>query len=249
MIAASGRSNSAETALRALSLVRDGRLLSITRVISSKTPHGPEIRPPVRFLASGLPLLSSGATVVNDYVTLSTHFGTHIDTRGHIAFNGAFVDGEGAQALSLRGLTDLGAESEGPRLLPARLMNLEREEKWPVDEQRLTRLIDACGGVDSGDALLIRLGNARPPGATFDAAATECLATSGIAMLGSDANIDDAALSLHVRMVAQSDVTLLEGVLLDELATLVGTDPFALFVGPVPVRGASGAWVSAVALL
>ena len=165
--------------LRAIGLVREGRVVDLSLPIGPDSPRIPGINSPLVLSMWSHPLVSqrvhyergtrNGVAFADERIEFDTHTGTHIDALGHTSANGRMYNGvEVSQAVGNHGLTDLDASRIPPLLTRGVLLDLVAvkgrfleagEAVEPEDLEAAERLVP--GGVQGGDIALVRTGWAR----------------------------------------------------------------------------------------
>lgn len=233
------------------------------------TPHGTLVDDPMQVGAERNRHVSYTGAAVSMY----THMGTHIDALNHFGLNGKIWNGYDAKEhLGDRGwkkagveklppiiargvLIDLAAGTAGGMLPPG--YKVRREDlQAALARQKLT--------LQSGDVVLLRTGRMKaygdaaaymdnPPGLGLDGA--RFLVEQGAMSIGADnlslesfpSEVDHDYVPVHTYLLAQSGVTILELVILEELAK-DRVYEFAFITSPLRLRGADASPVRPIAL-
>jgi kynurenine formamidase len=219
--------------------------------------------------AAGLPE-RPGFGYADDLLILACHGTTHLDALCHVWQDGAMWNGFPCTDVTSRGARRAGIETAGPIVTRGILVDLGGVG-GPVDGQAITaadvEAEIARIGVEPepGDALLLRTGwLARWRGGTasesswpgIDASVVELVDRWGLALVGAD-NISvevepsgdpTCALPLHVELIRDRGVFLLELLDLEELAAQSATT-FLMVVSPLNIVGGSGSPVAPTAVL
>jgi kynurenine formamidase len=263
-----GVTQAEESRLAALSLVREGRLFDLGRVIDENAPVFPgryfrqTLVTTAHHQNARMPVGENDVNWVIETFTGTTQLGTHIDALSHLqrgdrCFGGVTV----AEIASESGVTQLGAETVPQFVARA----------WLVDVAPLG-VGDAIGleavedlDVEPGDAVLFHTGwgtrwddadayLAGEPGPGMEVAGW--LAERGVALTGCDTwsygpvPAEDPARPFDVPQTLNVDhgVYVVENLDLSELAAH-GVRRFALILTHPKLRGATGAWTSPIALV
>ena len=249
-----------EQRLAALSLVREGRLYDLGRVLDERAPVFPGRHFRQLLVPNAMPVGS--LSWVADIVSTTTQVGTHLDALCHLSEDGRIHGGHAvADVAGPSGFTEHGIETV-PQLVT---------RGWLVDASGLGpgAVIgpEHLAGIDPepGDAVLFHTGW----GAHWDDAETylsgepgpgcavaEWLAERGVALTGCDTwsygpvPAEDPERPFEVPQI----LNVRHGVLVVEnldLAALAadGVRRFALILTHPKLRGATGAWTSPIALV
>lgn len=262
----------------AASLVRTGRVLSLTQPLSERTPV-PRHRAGVQhfmgrdggdYAAGGK--RPGGFQFAEDTVVMPLHIGTHIDALCHAWCDDHLYNGfSGNSVRSTTGASRCGIDKMPPLVTRGVLLDIVRLRGTPAapgDTIGQAELQAAAAraeiALQPGDAVLIRTGwlesqTARDvdfntePG--IDVEAALWLAESGVAMVGADNFAIETlpfpqgtVFPVHQRLIRDYGVPLLEGMVLQPLAE-AGSASFLLVVAPLPVAGGTGSPVAPVAVL
>ena len=254
--------------LEALSLVRDGWLYDLGRVLDERAPvfPGRSFRQTLVTTAhhanAVLPVGENEVTWITEVFSSTTQLGTHLDTLGHLQMGDCGYGGWSvAELAGPSGLTRLGAETV-PQI---------GTRGWLVDVAPLERGdvigLDAVVGIDPepGDAVLFHTGwgsrwddadayLSGEPGPGLELA--EWLAERGVALTGCDTwsygpvPAEDPARPFEVPQTlnVRHGVFVVENLDLSALAA-DGVRQFALVITFPRLRGATGAWTSPIALV
>ena len=199
-------------------------------------------------------------------LTMMEHSGTHLDALCHQAnelrmFGGVEVDGAEAPA----GFTPLGVETVPPLLRRGVLLDVAGSEPLAVDHTITPAELSAAqrAEIRPGDIVLIRTGWARyfgdpkkfvsevcGPGPRIEGA--RWLSERRVFAAGSDTlafeKLPDAAMPVHVHLLVESGIHIVECLNLDELAA-AGVSEFLFIALPLKIRGATGSPVRPVAIV
>jgi kynurenine formamidase len=258
---------------RGLESVRLARPLPLgLPVAPGAAPHA-AIRPDVQHLmmrdggdyAAGLPE-RPGYGFADDMLIVACHGTTHLDALSHVWQGGQMWNGFPASDVTSRGARRSGVETVGPIVTRGILVDLAHQGEEPVAAAEIeTALRDAGVTPEPGDALLLRTGwlarwrtgeatAERSPG--VDLSVVDLVDRWGLAVLGAD-NIaveaepsgdPDCTLPVHVALIRDRGVFLLELLDLDDLAA-TGASTFLLVVAPLAIVGGSGSPVSPTAII
>jgi kynurenine formamidase len=225
-------------------------------------PHFPSHPPFLYSLTKrhGDIMYSGGGTSAADAIALGTHVGTHIDALSHYSCNGVFHGDRRVEHSYERGMAELGVDTIAPIVRRGVLLDIAglhgRDALPPDFEVTPAHLNQALKAeVRAGDVVLLRTGWARffgdskryinetaGPGPGIEGA--RWLSSRNIFAAGSDTvafeKIPDPAMPVHVHLLVESGIHIIEMLNLEELARN-GVHEF-LFVGaPMKIRGATGA--------
>lgn len=254
--------------LEALSLVREGRLFDLGRVLDERSPAFPgrsfrqTLVTTAHHANSAAPVGENEVNWITEVLSSTTQLGTHLDTLGHLqagdrAYGGYTV----ADLAGTTGLNHLGAETV-PQVVTC---------GWLVDVAPLGRGdvigLDAVAAIDPqpGDAVLFHTGwgsrwndadayLSGEPGPGLELA--EWLAERRVALTGCDtwsygpvpAESPARPFEVPQRLNVDHGVFVVENLDLAELAAS-GARRFALVLTFPRLRGATGAWTSPIALV
>jgi len=235
------------------------RLIDLTQEWYPGMPHWPT-HPPfamARTKEHGDYVTADGISSAAELLALGTHVGTHIDGLGHFSCGGAFHQG--------RPFEELGIGSVAPLFCAGTLFDAapggslaEGDEISVEDLRRAQR-----GPLHAGGAALVRTGwgrrwhdarlfinEQRQPGLSLEAA--DWLASHGVAAIGADnvalERIPTPRMSVHVRLLVELGIHILECLDLEELAA-AAPSAFTFAGAPLKLRGATGAPLRAFALV
>jgi kynurenine formamidase len=262
----------------AASLVRSGRVISLSQPISARTPIPKHRAGVMHFMGRDGGDYAAGAKrpggfqFAEDTLVLPLHLGTHIDALCHAWCDDHLYNGfSGVTVRSTTGALRCGIEKMPPLVTRGVLLDIVRlrgAAAAPGDAIGRAELEAAAAlakvTLQGGDAVLIRTGwlesqtsrdvdfNAEP-GIDVDAALW--LASRDIAMVGADNFAIETlpfpagtVFPVHQRLIRDHGVPLLEGMVLRPLAEAGGT-AFLFIVTPLPVVGGTGSPVAPVAVL
>jgi kynurenine formamidase len=253
--------------LQALSLVREGRLYDLGRVLDERSPVFPgrffrqTLVTTAHHANSLMPVGENDVTWITEVFSATSQLGTHLDTLGHLQMGERAYGGHSvAELAGPSGLTRLGAETVPQIVTRAHLVDVAPLEPGAVIG------LDAVAGIDPepGDAVLFHTGW----GAHWDdaerylsgepgpgRALAEWLAERGVALTGCDTwsygpvPAEDPARPFEVpqHLNVEHGVFVVENLDLSALAA-DGVREFALVLTFPKLRGATGAWTSPIAL-
>ena len=249
--------------LQALELVREGRLYDLGRVRDERAPVFPG-RYFRQTLARnpGEPVGDNEVDWVWEVFAGTTQLGTHLDTLGHLYEGGRGYGGVSlTEIASPSGLTRLGAETVPQIVTTGWLVDVA-----PLDKGDVIGVEDVSGIDPSpGDAVLFHTGwgalwddsdayLSGEPGPGLELA--EWLAARGVALTGCDTwsygpvPAEDPARPFEVPQLlnVRHGVFVVENLDTSALAR-DGVGRFALVLTHPKLRGATGAWVSPIALV
>ena len=246
--------------LAALSLVHEGRLYDLGRVLDERSPVFPGRHFRQLLVPNAMPI--GGLSWVADIVSTTTQVGTHLDALCHLSEDGRIHGGHRvADVAGPSGFTQHGIETV-PQIVT---------RGWLVDASGLgpgdVIGLEHVAGIDPepGDAVLFHTGW----GAHWDDAETylsgepgpgcavaEWLAERGVALTGCDTwsygpvPAEDPGRPFEVPQIlnVRHGVLIIENLDLSALAA-DGVRQFALILTHPKLRGATGAWTSPIALV
>jgi kynurenine formamidase len=262
------RHATSETRVRALRLVREGRLYDLGRVLDEQTPVFPgrffrqTLVTTAHHANTAMPVGANEVNWITEVFSATSQLGTHLDTLGHLQMGGRGYGGHTVSELaSPFGLTRLGAETV-PQIVTRGLL----VDVAPLGQGDVIGL-DAVAGLDPepGDAVLFHTGwgGHWEDGETYlsgqpgpGLALAEWLADRRVALTGCDTwsygpvPAEDPARPFAVpqHLNIEHGVFVVENLDLAELAA-DGVREFALVLTFPKLRGATGAWTSPIALV
>jgi kynurenine formamidase len=232
-------------------------------------PHHPSHPPFLYSLvkAHGDYVGPAGNSSAADAIALGTHLGTHIDALCHFSCGGRLYGGDEAASVQsyAGGLERHSIDTVPPILRRGVLLDVAANgplpEDYTVTPQDLERA--ARAEIRRGDVVLIRTGWARyfedarafisevrGPGPAIEGA--RWLSERGIFAAGSDTvafeKVPDAAMPVHVHLLVESGIHIVECLNLEELAA-AGVAEFLFVALPLKIRGATGSPVRPVAVV
>jgi kynurenine formamidase len=254
--------------LAALQLVREGRVFDLGRVLDEKIPvfPGRSFRQTLVTTAhhanSFMPVGDNDVNWVTEVFSSTTQLGTHIDALSHLQMGGRGYNGwTVAELAGPSGVNRLGAETIPQIVTRGWLVDVSPREAGEVLG------VQDVAGIDPepGDAVLFHTGwgahwadadryLAGEPGPGLELA--EWLVEHGVALTGCDTwsygpvPAEDPARPFEVPQMlnVHHGVFVVENLDTVELAA-AGVHEFALVLTHPKLRGATGAWVSPIALV
>jgi kynurenine formamidase len=254
--------------LRALSLVREGRLYDLGHVLDEHSPVFPgrffrqTLVTTAHHANAAMPVGENEVNWITEVFSSTTQLGTHLDTLGHLQMGDRAYGGHSvAELAGPSGLTKLGAETV-PQIVTRGLL----ADVAPLGPGDVIG-VDAVAGLDPepGDAVLFHTGwgagwtdseryLSGEPGPGL--ALAEWLAEKQVALTGCDTwsygpvPAEDPARPFAVpqHLNVEHGVFIVENLDLSELAA-DGVREFALVLTFPKLRGATGAWTSPIALV
>lgn len=218
-----------------------------------------------------------GGSAANDYITLGTHVGTHIDALSHVSQDGKLFGGVDAAEAQLGGrFDDLGIHSFTPfagRGVLLDIPSVRGVDALPPGEEVTVQDVEAAErtlavGIRPGDAVLIRTGwgmhwddgdayvgkESGVPGPGPDAAAW--LASRSPVLVGSDTiaferiapGVGHATLPVHRILLVEHGIPIVETLALEELSAS-GARDVLLVLTPLKLTGATGSPVRPIAFV
>ena len=266
-----------EQVLHATGLVRTGRIVELGMPLGPDTPvagHRPGM---ARFMTRDGGDYAAGAKqpggfqFAEDTIQLPTHIGTHIDALAHAWHDGHLYGGYPQETIrSNTGAQRCGAEKLGPVITRGVLLDVARDREWdrgePIGADELEAARTAAGvEIEAGDVVLIRTGWLGRTGSSaaayfdgepgLDMTAARWLVDTELATIGIDnfavehiPFTDGEVFPVHQFLIRDHGIAPIEGVVLDELATLVN-GPFMFIALPLPLVGSTAAPLHPVAIL
>ncbi|MGH3383881.1 MAG: cyclase family protein [Nocardioidaceae bacterium] len=267
-----------EQRLAAVSMVSEGRVVSLAQPLGRSTPV-PQHRLGVgHFMDRDGGDYAAGARrpggfqFAEDTLMMPTHSGTHIDALCHVWYDDLLYNGHSASTVrSTTGAARCGVDTLPPIVTRGVLLDVVGDGTPLEAGERIdaARLAEACAQADAtvgpGDVVLIRTGwserdhdsddayFAGEPG--IDLSGALFLAEGGAAVIGADNYAvesipfqDGEVFPVHQRLVRDFGIPLLEGLSLQELA-LSGRSTFLFCAAALPLRGATGSPLHPMAVL
>jgi kynurenine formamidase len=266
-----------EQVIRATGLVRTGQIVELGLPLGPDTPvasHRPGL---ARFMTRDGGDYAAGAKrpggfqFAEDTIQLPTHIGTHIDALAHAWHDDHLYGGHPQETIrSTTGAQRCGAEKLGPIISRGVLLDVARDREWHkgdaigADQLEAARAV-AGVTIEAGDVVLIRTGwlgrTGHSAAAYFDGepgldiTAARWLADTELATIAVDNFAvepipfpEGEVFPIHQFLLRDRGIAPIEGIVLDELATLAD-GPF-LFAGlPLPLVGSTATPLHPVAIL
>lgn len=251
------------------------RLYDLSQPLHPGIPHFPT-HPPFSFTLTklhGETVLANGGTSAADAIALCTHNGTHIDALSHFSCGGFFyggkaVDGnqsytEGMAVHDVGGIKPVfrrGVLLDFPALEGVD----ELDAQYEMTPERLEAACRAQSvDVRAGDVVLLRTGWAKrwpdarrylnglqQPGPKL--AGATWLSERDVFAVGSDTLVFEfmpsPVMEVHVHLLVERGIHIVENLALDELAS-ARVQEFLFLAAPLPLKGATGSPVRALALV
>lgn len=263
--------------LAATGLVRSGRIVDLGMPLGPDTPVASHRPGMARFMTRDGGDYAAGAKrpggfqFAEDTIQLPTHIGTHMDALAHAWHDDHIYGGHRQETIrSTTGAQRCGADKLGPIVTRGILLDVAREREWSSGEAIGAEALEAARAaagveIESGDVVLIRTGWLGRTGESaeayfdgepgLDITAARWLADTDLATLGIDNFAvesipfpDGQVFPVHQFLLRDHGIAPIEGVVLDELATLAD-GPF-LFVGlPLALVGSTASPLNPVAIL
>lgn len=205
-----------------------------------------------------------GFQFAEDTVLLPTHSGTHIDGLCHVWYDDELYNGFPASEIrSTTGAERCAVARLPPIVTRGVLLDVVKHAGRPLDPgdaisaEDLERVCVSEGvGVEAGDVVLVRTGwtdRLADLGADYfsgepgiDVSAALWLAEKDVAVIGADNFAvevipfpESTAFPVHLRLVRDFGIPLIEGLVLAELASC-GVTAFLFIAAPLPLSGATG---------
>jgi len=214
----------------------------------------------------------SGMSSAADSISMSGHTGTHMDALNHFSCNGHLFDGHHVvDAQSYGGGVPMHSiATVDPILRRGVLLDIagllrvpELPEDFIVTPEHLEAAERASAKIEPGDVVLLRTGWAkfwrdskryisevRGPGPAL--AGAKWLSSRKIFAAGSDTvafeHVPDAGMPVHVHMLVESGVHLIENLNLEELAANQIAE-FRFIAAPLKIEGGTGSPVRPIAVI
>jgi kynurenine formamidase len=208
-----------------------------------------------------------GNSSASDAIALGTHVGTHIDALCHFSCGGRLFGGDEVAALQSYGAGVQRHAIDGVPPILRRGVLLDVAGRDPLPDDHVITPVELARAqhaeIRPGDVVLIRTGWARwfgdpkkfisevrGPGPVLEGA--RWLSAQGIFAAGSDTvafeRLPDPAMPVHVHLLVESGIHIIECLNLDELAA-AGVAEFLFIALPLKIRGATGSPVRPVAIV
>ena len=250
-------------------LLSSARVYDLGQPYFTGMPHWPA-HPPFLFGLTkrhGDIVGPAGNSSAADAIALGSHVGTHIDALCHFSCGGMLHGGQAAEEVQSYGggLKKFSVDTVAPILRRGVLLDVAGNSPLAEDCEISAEQLEAARKTEirRGDVVVIRTGwaryfedarrfvnDTRLPGPGV--AAARWLSAQGIFAAGSDTVAFEkspvAAMPVHVHLLVESGIHIIECLNLEELAA-DGVTEF-LFVGaPMKIRGATGAPLRPLALV
>jgi len=215
----------------------------------------------------------SGMSSAADSISMSGHTGTHMDALNHFSCNGRFFNGHSvvdAQSFS-GGIPTHSIAGVAPVLRRAVLLDIAgllQVPTLPADFEITPEHLEEAAsltsvGINTGDIVVLRTGWANfwrdsrryisevhGPGPALRGA--QWLSSRGIFAAGSDTvafeRVPDAGMPVHVHMLVERGIHLIENLNLEELAAHRISE-FLFIAAPLKIEGGTGAPVRPIAVV
>lgn len=240
-------------------------------------PHFPT-HPPFLFGLTkkhGDQVTPGGTSSSADSMALGGHVGTHIDALSHFSCAGKLHGGIEVEAIQsyADGIRQLDIATVPPILRRGVLLDIAGGEPLAVDFAITPEVLDAACArqqveVLPGDVVLLRTGWARfwhdprryitggagaqPSGPGPELAGARWLSARGVYAAGSDTiafeRVPDAAMPVHVHLLVESGIYIMEALNLEELAR-DGRYAFLFVAAPLKIQGGTGSPIRPVAVV
>lgn len=263
-----------EKRLAALSLVREGRLYDLGRILDEEIPVFPG-----RFFRQTLvttahhqnaaePVGANEVNWITEQVSATMQLGTHLDALCHLQIGGRAYNGATVSELAgTAGVTRLGVETVPQIVTRGLLADVSGLRSSPGAVITVADAEEALEGLklEAGDAVLFHTGwgshwddperyTEGEPGPGYEVA--EWLVEHEVALTGCDtwsygpvpAENPDRPFEVPQILNARHGVFVVENLATAELAA-DGVREFALILSHPKLRGATGAWTSPIALV
>lgn len=210
-----------------------------------------------------------GNSSAADALAMGTHVGTHIDALSHFSCGGRLFGGTPVASVQSygAGVEKLSIDTVPPILRRGVLLDIAGNHGGPLPEdfEILPSHMQAAARAEirAGDVVLLRTGWAtyfsdaakfisqvHGPGPGI--AGARWLSERGVFAAGSDTvafeKVPDPAMPVHVHLLVESGIHIIECLNLEELAT-AGVGEFLFVALPLKIRGATGSPVRPVAIV
>ncbi len=251
------------------------RILDLAQELAPGIPHHPN-HPPYSFTLTkqhGEVMYPDGVSASAEMITTGGHVGTHVDGLAHVSKGGrVFGDQEviGAQSY-VGGMEVCSVHEMAPMLARGRFVDAptyvgrDLEPGDAVDDGLLQAWSEDHGRPEPGDVVLIRTGWSRHwhdvgsylgvttgvPG--IDLSGARWLTDHGVRATGSDTIayevMPSGALEVHVHLLVEHGVPIMEAMNLDPLADEQVDDAFFFVASPLSVRGGTGSPIRPLAII
>lgn len=256
---------------RLVDTLRNCRTIDLAQPYYTGIPHHPA-HPPFLYGLNkkhGDYVNPGGGSSASEGLALGAHVGTHIDALCHFSCNGKLFGGEDAAPAQTyaAGLTRHTVDTIAPIFRRGVLLDIPKiagVEVLPKDFVITPEHMEATGVVvEPGDVVLLRTGFARywdeparfiaevhSPGPAL--AGAQWLSKRRPFAVGSDTApfefTPSREMSVHVHLLVQTGIHILECLNLEELAESGATE-FVFVAAPLKIRGGTGSPIRPVALL
>lgn len=240
--------------------VRKARTVDLAQPCFAGMPHWPT-HPPfacARTKEHGDFVLPGGASSAAELIALGTHTGTHIDALCHFSRDGRMHHGREEPALGIDTIRPIVARGLLYDAAPGGELAEDAEITAAQVEAGFAPLAPR-----EGDIVLVRTGwgrrwrdarrflnGQRQPGLSVDAA--RWLSSKGVRAIGADnvalERIPSAEMAVHVHLLVDAGIHILECLNLEELAQ-TGAREFLFIAAPLKIEGATGSPLRPFALL
>jgi kynurenine formamidase len=212
----------------------------------------------------------AGNSSASDAIALGSHVGTHIDALCHFSCGGKLHRGLSLKQSYTGGLASYSIDTVPPILRRGVLLDLAAPgggvlpDDFEVTPAHLDEAVRAQGvSIQPGDVVLLRTGWAvywRDPGKFISQgrgpgpalAGAQWLSSRGVFAAGSDTmsfeKVPDASMPVHVHLLVESGIHIIECLNLEELAASRAWE-FVFIAAPLKLQGATGAPVRPLAVL
>jgi len=216
-----------------------------------------------------------GVSSSADSIAFGGHVGTHIDALSHFSCDGKLHGGKEAEPIQsyAEGIRELDIATVPPILRRGILLDIAGAEPLAVDFAITPEHLDAACArqkveVLPGDVVLLRTGwaqfwrdprryvtggsGSQPSGPGPELAAARWLSTRGVYAAGSDTiafeRVPDAAMPVHVHLLVESGIFIMEALNLEELAQQRCYE-FLFIAAPLKIQGGTGSPIRPVAVV
>jgi kynurenine formamidase len=250
------------------------RVYDLAHGLEPGIPHHPN-HPPYSFTLTkqhGEVMYPDGVSAAAEMITTGGHVGTHVDGLGHVSKDGKLHGGADilADQSYTGGVGPHSVHTMAPLLARGHLVDATRvlgrdlEPGDAVDADVLAAWFADQPEPAAGDVVLVRTGWGRHwhdvgsyldvargnPGVTAPAAAW--LTDRGIAATGADTiayeRLPSPALEVHVHLLVDHGVPIMEAMALDDLAA-DAVWQFFFMAAPLPLRGGTGSPIRPLAIV
>ena len=267
-----------EVVKHAVSMVRSGRVFSLSQSISDRMLMPAHRSGVSHFMsrdggdyAGGPSARGTGFQFAEDTILMPMHTGTHLDGLCHCWYDDTLYNGFSAREVRSNGAQKLSIDKLPPIVGRGVLLDFvaltghRLADGTPIGRAQIEAALARINTVlEPGDLVLMRTGwlesqrgttadfNAEPG---LDVEGARYLAEAGVALVGADnfavevlPFLETTAFPVHQLLIRDYGVPLLEGLVLDELAASAPST-FLFAVAPLPVVGGTGSPVNPIAIL